>query len=512
IESQSLYGVAVVKIFMQPTASIDKAIAQITAISQTQLRQLPPGTTPPLIISYSASTVPILQMALSGAGLSEQQLNDLGLNFVRTQLITVEGASVRIRDDRRDVVHVMNAYEARQWDVTTLFICGLTARDYPQRHARNPILSESDFELLRRAGIVLRGAAERDREEEFLFHSLRTRARNTLVLSWPTHDASGKKVQASRFAQDLGAVEDATLCKPAAGAPPQTAGMPRRIESPDLLTQLAVHHRSVSMTALEGLAQCRFQFFAGRTLSLKDRPRRPAERLSPMIWGSILHQALEEWLKAGRQGDFVPLFEEAFDKAVSEEHLPQGYRLEAERILLRETARKVSASEKWTPMASEAEVEVALDFPGGMTVAGRIDRLDRLNGRECIILDYKSSKVPNVEKLVESPTKLQGPLYALAARDRLHLKTVAMMYLAVREDKLFGWGEVPNADLGLKPMPENWIDDAKNRTVDRISDFLSGAIQAEPTVPQDCRWCDFKNACRYTERRERVMTEGGAGA
>ena len=94
LESQSLYGVAVVKVFLQPTASLDKAIAQITAVSQTQLRQLPAGTTPPLIISYSASTVPILQMALSGQGLSEQQLNDLALNFVRTQLITVEGASI----------------------------------------------------------------------------------------------------------------------------------------------------------------------------------------------------------------------------------------------------------------------------------------------------------------------------------------------------------------------------------------------------------------------------------
>jgi multidrug efflux pump subunit AcrB len=94
IESQSLYGVAVVKVFLQPTASLDKAIGQITAVSQTQLRQLPAGSTPPLIISYSASTVPILQLALSGEGLSEQQLNDLGLNFVRTQLITVQGASV----------------------------------------------------------------------------------------------------------------------------------------------------------------------------------------------------------------------------------------------------------------------------------------------------------------------------------------------------------------------------------------------------------------------------------
>jgi multidrug efflux pump subunit AcrB len=94
IESQSLYGIAVVKVFLQPTANIQQGIAQITAISQTQLRQLPAGTTPPLILAYSASSVPVLQLALSGQNLSEQQLNDYGLNFVRTQLITVPGASV----------------------------------------------------------------------------------------------------------------------------------------------------------------------------------------------------------------------------------------------------------------------------------------------------------------------------------------------------------------------------------------------------------------------------------
>src|SRR6516225_3244268 len=94
VESQSLYGIAVVKVFLQPNASLDRAIAQITAISQTQLRQLPAGTTPPLIIAYSASSVPVMQLALSGQGLSEQQLNDYGLNFIRTQLITVPGTAV----------------------------------------------------------------------------------------------------------------------------------------------------------------------------------------------------------------------------------------------------------------------------------------------------------------------------------------------------------------------------------------------------------------------------------
>jgi len=94
IESQSLYGIAVVKVYLQPNASLDRAIAQITASSQTQLRLLPQGTTPPLIIAYSASSVPVMQMALSGSGLSEQQLNDYGLNFIRTQLITIPGTAV----------------------------------------------------------------------------------------------------------------------------------------------------------------------------------------------------------------------------------------------------------------------------------------------------------------------------------------------------------------------------------------------------------------------------------
>ena len=94
VESQSLYGIAVVKVFLQPGANMQQAIAQITAVSQTQLRQLPAGSTPPLVLAYSASSVPVLQLALGGKNLSEQQLNDYGLNFIRTQLITVPGASV----------------------------------------------------------------------------------------------------------------------------------------------------------------------------------------------------------------------------------------------------------------------------------------------------------------------------------------------------------------------------------------------------------------------------------
>jgi multidrug efflux pump subunit AcrB len=94
IESQSLNGIAIIKIYFQPNANVQTALAQVTAISQTFLRSLPPGTTPPLVIIYSASTVPVLQIGLTSDRLSEQAVFDYGNNFIRTQLATVQGASM----------------------------------------------------------------------------------------------------------------------------------------------------------------------------------------------------------------------------------------------------------------------------------------------------------------------------------------------------------------------------------------------------------------------------------
>ena len=94
IEAESVSGFGIIKIFFQPGVNISTANAQVTAVAQTQLRQLPPGTTPPLILNYNASTVPIIQLALSGKGLTEQNLGDLGLNAVRPVLVTVAGAAI----------------------------------------------------------------------------------------------------------------------------------------------------------------------------------------------------------------------------------------------------------------------------------------------------------------------------------------------------------------------------------------------------------------------------------
>jgi CzcA family heavy metal efflux pump len=94
IESESLIGVSITKLFFHSGVNIDVALSQVTAIAQTILKNLPPGTLPPLILSYKASTVPVLQLVLSSATIPEQKLNDLANNFLRTQLATVQGASI----------------------------------------------------------------------------------------------------------------------------------------------------------------------------------------------------------------------------------------------------------------------------------------------------------------------------------------------------------------------------------------------------------------------------------
>ena len=94
IESQTLSGVSVIKIFFQPGARIEAATAQVTAIAQTSIRQMPPGTVPPFIIRYSASNVPIMQIALESDSLSEQQLFDYGTNFIRADIATIPGTQL----------------------------------------------------------------------------------------------------------------------------------------------------------------------------------------------------------------------------------------------------------------------------------------------------------------------------------------------------------------------------------------------------------------------------------
>lgn len=434
-------------------------------------------------------------------------------DFWRVASDAIEGAVIHAIDDRAGAVHVMSVYEARQWDLQSLFICGMTDRDFPRQHPQNLLFPDGDIDRLRAAGIPLRKSADRNLEERWMFESMRTRAGRSLFLTVPEKDAAGKSVQRSRLLLDFDWPEDrARLCIPAPRFEAPVTGLAGRVESPALQSGMAQLHQRIRITALEDLAQCRFRFFGGRTLALKEPPMRPEDRLTARITGSILHHALERWI-ADRTRDFVDLFEEAFDEMCRQERLPPGYKLEVERMQFREIARRVSANDLWEPLDSRAEVDVALEFPGGITVSGRIDRIDIFAHGECVIVDYKSGRTEKVESLVKSRTRLQGPLYALAVREGLNLSPVAMIYWAVRDDQRFGWGTIPGIssdEIELQPMPENWAEDARRRTVERLSGFLQGEVYARPEETEPCRWCELRHACRV-EQPELVMIEGATG-
>lgn len=429
--------------------------------------------------------------------------------FWRVASDAIETAVIHPIDDRTNVVHAMSVYEARQWEIQRLFVCGMIDRDFPRRHAQNLIFPDQEIERLRKAGIAVRGAADRDDEERWMFDALRTRATHSLVLTVPARDAAGKSTPPSLLAQqDSGETEKARTCLPEPRFETPAPAVAGRVNSPALHIGMAELHQRIGLTSLEDLAQCGFKFFGSRTLGLKAAPERPEERLNARVTGSILHQALDRWI-ADKSRDFVELFEEAFDEMCRTERLPAGYKLEVERMQFREIARRVSANDLWKPEYSITEEELTLDFPAGITVRGRVDRIDVFADRACVIVDYKSSKTASVEKLVTSRTRLQGPLYALAVKERLNLNPVAMVYWAVREDKPFGWGQIPGSSLGLQPMPENWAEDARTRSVEKLAAFLQGDVQPRPEETDPCRWCDFRNACRIEQQ---ALVTLGSGA
>ncbi len=149
IESTTYNGLAVVKIFLQPGASLDTANAQVTAMAQLALHQMPPGTQPPEVLNFSASSVPILQLGLSGQGLSEQELNDLALNFLRTQLVTVPGAVIPYPygGKQRELLISLNPQQLQAKGLSPADVLNAVERQYIVLPSGTTKISEFEYDV-----------------------------------------------------------------------------------------------------------------------------------------------------------------------------------------------------------------------------------------------------------------------------------------------------------------------------------------------------------------------------
>ena len=215
---------------------------------------------------------------------------------------------LRIDDRRRDVVHIMDVYEARQWELPVVFVCGLLERVFPKYHGENAVLGDAE-----RRRLGLSTSVDAQAEERFLFDLATTRATTQVVLSYARFDEKGEETLPSFFLEGAEGAAVETRVRPKPGRQARAAELPAPIFAPglapirdeSLLREIAANRTKLSATGIESFLQCPFQFFARHTLKLRLRPAAPRDRLDVLLQGSILHQALAEWIGAPLLGSAV---------------------------------------------------------------------------------------------------------------------------------------------------------------------------------------------------------------
>lgn len=414
-------------------------------------------------------------------------------DFWQVARSVVRLTTLTVPDARRNVVHVMSAFEARQWDPAVMFIPNLTEKVFPRYHSQNPFLPDSAIRELQAAGIRLRDSRDRDAEEAGLFDALTLRA-GEICLSYPRRNARGDENLRSTFFGRLRAVESKALtCRPALAVPPVSLRIPSPVRSEDLLVRIGERHPYFTPSRLETYAQCPFQFFAGRTLHLESLPDTPEERLSFLVQGNIVHETLRQWTAI--RGDVTPYFDTAFAAACQKEHIQRTYRTEVLRQRMLADLRNFCGTFE-VYGTGECSTEHSFDFPvlPGVLLRGRIDRIDSTTSGGAVIVDYKYSN--NVKQNADDETRLQGVLYTIAARQALGMKPQAMVFLSVRKGhKPVGWGDLPGYDL--LPITPEWLEKGL-ATVDRLTqEIRQGIVQPNPANVKHCAWCDYRDTCRY---------------
>jgi RecB family exonuclease len=402
--------------------------------------------------------------------------------------------SVREQDPRRDAVHLLDAVEARQWELKVVIVCGLLEGEFPRAAANSAVLGEDLRQRLRRSGVLLKTRGERESEEAFLLEVALSRATEELVLSWPKCDEQGRPTLRS-FALDHIAGEPARA-RVLEVEPREQAGRAPRpaLQGEDLLAQVRRKHALQRPTALEIYLQCPFRFHAERTLELSEPPGSPAERLNGQVLGTLIHKVIAAWHRG--EGAMEELFEKHWQEMLRKERIPASHRVELARLTMLRSLRFYEQDSRMRE-GWKVEVEVPLELNGeGLAVRGRADRVDTSPEGRCIVYDFKYSGGSGVaEKARKQGAGLlvQGGLYlaALQAQGR----TPAGFYFAgVRGEPTWqGWEEPAEV--------EQQIATALEVARDAVERIHGGDIRVEPADEKACQYCSFVDTCRMQEGR-----------
>ena len=419
--------------------------------------------------------------------------------FLKFAQPALRDATIRSVEFRRDAVRLIDAQEARQWELPVVFVCGLLEGAFPRAARPDPILGEALRGALRRRQITVRTRSERDSEERFLFDVALSRATSELVLSHPRLNEKGEEtLGAFALAHVEGLVEEqAPPCDLAVHpmeAPPDARPY---LQSPDSLKALAVRHKSFSPTGLEKFLECPFQFFVGNTLKLDDPPKAPSERFDPLERGTLVHGLLAQYHRL--HVDLLQMFREEWERTLAKLRVPLGYRLELERILIERSLRMYALNAPEHPgweqhMEENFQLPIANSQAGPIDVRGRIDRYEVDANGDCVVYDYKFSRPSTVGVIVKDETMgrgLQAGIY-LQAIGRKGLRPLAFHYVAVKSAcEMKGWDKREELD--------SLMTGAGEQAARAAEEILNGRIAVAPIDRDSCAFCGFIDGCRIRE-------------
>lgn len=412
----------------------------------------------------------------------------------------IELKELRVPDRRRDVVHVMDVFEARQWELPIVFVCGMVERHFPQYHREDPLMDDA---ARRRAG--LETSIDLQREERSLFELAITRATARTVLSYSRYDDRGEATLPSFFLGDVVPASCGTRIRPRPSR--EIALVTRtpsaRIVDGELLERLAGAHRILSPSSIERFLQCPFQFFADRTLRLRLRPPAPRDRFTVLVQGSLMHEAIAALEEAPLLG--VEVLLQVFAPEARRLRIPVGYRSEAVWLeMQRNLAAFLADKQPSTGWPARIEEKFNIPLSDVLNVRGRIDRLEAGPNGEAVVIDYKYSAANKIRERVKDQDKgdvVQAGLYLLAAVKQFGLTPAGMLYCGLRQVEWGGW-HVPIA--GLERVGESCAADrieelmhaAEAKAAEVHSSITRGDIAVRPADEKKCDWCDYRDICR----------------
>ncbi len=410
----------------------------------------------------------------------------------------LELEELRVPDRRGNVVRVLDAYEARQWTLPVVFVCGMTDGHFPRWAREHPLLDDASR---RRAGLP--DAAEMEAEERCLFEQASTRAAEKTIFSYACFDANGDPQVISPFldASRAGQAEDRPHPRPRRVVTPP---VPAPIREPALLAEIARRHAALAPTSIESFLQCPFQFFAARTLRLRARPAAPRERLDALLQGNIMHRALAEHSRHPLFGAAV--FDAVFEEECARARVPAGYRREAVRLEMRRSFEAFLANRAVAPgWPSRVEEPFCFALTPLLELRGRIDRLDMGPRNQAIVIDYKYSAASQVRRRTgqdAAGTLVQGGLYMLAAERVFGVKAAGMFYCGLRRGVAWEGWHVPIEGLERAGVvvPQSVLDDmmraAAEKAEQAFQEIASGAVAVRPADETKCARCDYADICR----------------